>query len=63
MENVFKNMGTIVGFLIIVFLIQSFGGEKVASNMVLFVLFSMVILNADKLKDALDGAFTSKEEK
>ena len=61
MENVFKNMGAIVGFLIIIFLIQSFGGEKMASNMVLFILISMVILNADKLKNTLDGAFVSKE--
>lgn len=62
MENVFNNMGTIVGFLIIVFLIQSFGGENVSSKTVLFILFSMVILNANKLKNALDGAFVSEKE-
>ena len=62
MENIYKSMGTIVGFLIIMFLIQTFGGDKLSSNMALFVLFSMVILNADKLKNTLDGAFTSKEE-
>ena len=62
MENVYKNMGTIVGFLIITFLIQSFGGENVSSKMVLFVLFSMIILNADKVKETLDGVFTSKEK-
>ena len=62
MENVYNNMGVIVGFLIIAFLVQSFGGEKLSSNMLMFVLFSMVILNADKLKETLDGVFTSKEK-
>lgn len=61
MENFYKQMGVIIGFLSITFLIQTFAGDNVASKMVLFVLFSVVILNANNLKNVLDGAFKSKE--
>lgn len=63
METVYKNTGVIVGFLIITFLIEFFGGDKMSYKMLLFILFSMVILNAEKLKNALDTFTSKKEEK
>ena len=57
MQGVFDNMGVIVGFLVIMFLIEFFGGDKVGSSMALFVLFSMIILNADKFTTIMSGLF------
>lgn len=66
MENLYKNMGTILGFLVITFLIGLFGGEKMSSNILILILFSMLILNAEKLKKTLNNfkdSLNKKEEK
>ena len=49
METVYKSMGAIVGFSVIVLVIQNFVGEKAAQYTVLLTLMTMLILNADKV--------------
>lgn len=49
METVYKGSKTILLFLIIVFVIQSTAGDKMAQNMCMVILFSMLILNSEKL--------------
>ena len=51
MENVYKASKTILLFLIIVFIIQSAFGDKLAQNMSLMILFSMLILNSGKIAE------------
>lgn len=53
MKHIYDNLSAIVGFTVIVFLIQNFVGEKSAEYMVLFVLFGMLILNSEKLINVL----------
>ena len=49
METIYKSMGAIVGFSVIVLLIQNFIGEKEAQYTVLFTLLSMVLINSGKI--------------
>ena len=66
MENFYKSMGVVFGFLVITFLINLFGGEKLSNNILMLILFSMIILNADKFKTTLEGfkdSLNKKEEK
>ena len=49
METLYKSMGAIVGFSVIVLVIQNFIGEKAAQYTVLFTLLGMVLLNSDKI--------------
>lgn len=55
MEKLYTGSKAIMLFLIIVILSQLVGGDKFAQSMVLVILFSMIILNADnftaKLKE------------
>lgn len=48
MEGIYNNMSFIIGFLVLVLVVQNFFGEKGSEKFVLLILFSMVILNADK---------------
>ena len=51
MENFYKNMGFIIGFLILIIVIQTaFGGETSADFLVI-VLLSMLVLNYKKFGD------------
>ena len=49
MKEIYKNLGAVIGFSIVVLLVQSFIGEKAGEYTVLFTLFSMLILNSGKL--------------
>ena len=49
METVYKSMGAILGFSVIVLLVQNFIGEKEAQFTVLLTLLGMVLLNSDKI--------------
>lgn len=49
METIYKSMGAIVGFSVIVLLIQNFIGEKQAQYTVLFTLMGMLLINSDKI--------------
>ena len=48
MEEVYKNMGFIIGFLVLVLIVQNFFGEKGSEMFVLLILLNMIILNSDK---------------
>ena len=62
MKHVYDNLGAIVGFTVIVFLIQNFVGEKSAEYMVLFILFGMLILNSEKFINVLKKIDSKGEE-
>lgn len=51
MESVYKNLGAVIGFTVIILLIQNFFDDKTAQNVTLLTLFTMLILNANKLVD------------
>lgn len=63
MEEVYKKMGFIIGFLVIIFLLQLFD-DKTAQSMTVLILVSMLLYdkNYDKLKNFVTNKFTSKEE-
>lgn len=63
MKDFYNKMGVIIGFLVLMFILQNFMGDKTASNFVLLIIFTMLILNAEKFKNFLSGKFTVKEEK
>lgn len=62
MESFYKKMGIIIGFLIMMICIQTFISDKAGEKMALLILFTMVILNAEKFSNAMKNAFTSKEK-
>ena len=49
METIYKSLGAIIGFSVIVLLVQNFVGEKAAEYTVLFTLLTMLLLNVDKV--------------
>ena len=49
MENVYKASKAILLFLFIVLICQTLFGEKTAQNMTLMILFSMLVLNSEKV--------------
>lgn len=61
MEELYKESGFIIGFLVLVFLIQTAFGNKASEKFLLLVLFTMVILNADKVTSFLSSKFSLKE--
>ena len=62
MKEFYNKMGIIIGFLILMFLLQLTVGDKTASKFVLLILFTMVILNANKFTTYLNDKFVVKEE-
>lgn len=46
MENIYQSLGTIIGFSILVILVQNFIGDKASESFVLITLLSMLILNS-----------------
>lgn len=63
MKEFYNKMGVIIGFLVLMFILQSFTDDDTASKFVLLILFTMVILNAKEFKNFLNSKFTVKEEK
>lgn len=49
MESIYKNLGAVIGFSVVVLLVQNFVGEKAGQYTVLFTLLTMLILNVDKV--------------
>ena len=49
MEIIYHSLGAIIGFTIVILIIQNFVGEKASQYTVLFTLIGMLILNANKL--------------
>ena len=52
-----SDLGTIIGFAVIVLLIQNFIGEKAGEYTVLFTLFSMLLINSNKVVSLLENTF------
>lgn len=53
MQSIYDNLGAVIGFSIIVLLVQNFIGEKEAEYTVLFTLLGMVLINSNKIIDFL----------
>lgn len=53
MENVYRASKTILLYLIVILILQTFFGEKTARNMSLMILFSMLLLNSDTVSNYL----------
>ena len=49
MESVYKNLGAVIGFSVIALLVQNFVGEKASQYMILLTLFTMLLINSEKL--------------
>lgn len=49
MKIIYENLGIIIGFSIIIILIQNFIGEKASEAMVLIALLSVVLVNSDNI--------------
>lgn len=62
MQEFFNKMGIIIGFLFLMFLLQTFVGDKTASSMVLLILFTMIMINAETFTNYLGDKFTVKKE-
>lgn len=61
MESIYKHLGVIIGYTVIILIIQNILGEKAGESMVLFTLFSMLILNSEKVVNSLKS-FQTREE-
>lgn len=57
MDNLYKSMGAIIGFLVIEIIIATVFDSKTAEKMALFILLGMVLLNADSLISFLEEKF------
>ena len=53
MESIYKASKAILLFLIIVLICQSAFGDKFTQNMSLVILFSMLILNSEKVVNTM----------
>ena len=61
MEQFYKDFGFIIGFLVCVLVIQIAFGDKTTRGFIVLVLFSMVILNYEKMSSFIGSIFTLKE--
>ena len=55
MIQVYKSLKAVLLFLIILLVSQTVGGDKFAQNMTLVILFSMLVLNSDKVATFVSG--------
>lgn len=55
MQDFTKSIKFIVSFLILTLLLSTFTNQKVTFSFLTLVLFSMAILNAEKIKTMLGG--------
>ena len=62
METLYKSIRGVMLFLIIVLLCQTFIGDKFAQNMSMVILFSMLILNSEKVTDYLSEVTSNLQE-
>ena len=54
MEVIYENLGIIIGFSVLIILIQNFISEKASEAAVLITLISVVLVNSDKLANFLN---------
>lgn len=55
MQMVFEKYSVIVGFLIFCIMVQTMLGNEVLNDMLLLILLSMVLINADSFINMLGG--------
>jgi len=55
MKSIYKNLGAVIGFSVVVLLVQNIAGEKAGQYTVLFTLISMLILNSEKVVNKLNS--------
>ena len=55
MAIIYENLGTIIGFSVLVLLVQNFISDKASEAFVLLALFSVVLINSNKIKNFLGG--------
>ena len=51
MQDIYNNLGVVIGFSILTILVQNFVGEKASQYFVLLTLISMLILNSGNVVD------------
>jgi len=49
MESLYNNLGAVLGISVITLLVQTFFGDETAQNMLLVILFSMLLVNSNKM--------------
>ena len=57
MKTLYEDIGVIMGFLLLVFIVNSLVGEKASEAFCLLTLLTMVILNSGKITSFLSNAF------
>lgn len=50
METIYESLGVIVGFSVLILLVQNFISEKASEGLVLIVLLSVVLVNSDNIR-------------
>lgn len=60
METLYKNMGIVVGFLILILIVQQFLGDKEASMLVGLTLLGSLLLNIDGIVSMFENIFKSE---
>ena len=63
METFLNNFKFIIGFIVLVFLVQLSFGDKMSERFTLLTLFTMVILNAESFGTFLKDTFSVNEMK
>lgn len=49
MDNLYKSMGAVIGFLVIEIIIATVFDSKTAERMAIFILLGMVLINSDAI--------------
>lgn len=57
MKTLYKDLGFVIAFLILVMIVQSFFGEKASKAFLSIVLLSMLVLNYEKFAQWLGSIF------
>lgn len=62
MKQFYEDFSFIIGFMVLCLLVLMAFGEKAERGFLLMVLFSMVIIRADKVANFMDTRFSVKKE-
>ena len=57
METLYKNMGIVIGFLILILIVQQFLGDKEATMLVGLTLLGSLLLNIDGIVAMFENIF------
>lgn len=59
METLYNNIGVIIGFLVLVLLVQGFISDKAATAFVTITLLGALVFNADTIVSKTENIFTN----